>query len=135
MSRRPLPHHGHADHSHHCANPTQKVPLFNEHNVGFSQTFANLLLPTLPDDHGIVLLNTGVGGTVGWRTSPHLNAIIPFISSHIHTPILSLSPTVDYIVFTGFRPRRMGGARRTAHKEFDRSGAQSLGRTAVGTRG
>lgn len=40
-----------------------KVPLYNEVNVGFSQTFANLLLPTLPDDHGIVLLNTGVGGT------------------------------------------------------------------------
>lgn len=41
------------------------MPLFNEHNVGFSQTFANLLLDTLPEDHGIVLLNTGVGGTVG----------------------------------------------------------------------
>ena len=27
------------------------------------QTFANLLLPTIPHDHGIVLLNTGVGGT------------------------------------------------------------------------
>ena len=40
-----------------------KVPLFNEANVGFSQTFANLLLPTLPESHGIVLLNTGVGGT------------------------------------------------------------------------
>jgi len=39
------------------------VPLFGEFNVGFSQTFANLLLPTLPADHGIVLLNTGVGGT------------------------------------------------------------------------
>jgi hypothetical protein len=39
------------------------VPLFNEVNVGFSQTFANLLLPTLPKEHGIVLLNTGVGGT------------------------------------------------------------------------
>ena len=40
-----------------------EVPLYNELNVGFSQTFANLLLPTLPEDHGIVLLNTGVGGT------------------------------------------------------------------------
>ena len=39
------------------------VPLYNELNVGFSQTFANLLLPTLPPDEGIVLLNTGVGGT------------------------------------------------------------------------
>jgi hypothetical protein len=39
------------------------VPLYNELNVGFSQTFANLLLPTLPADEGIVLLNTGVGGT------------------------------------------------------------------------
>ena len=35
-----------------------KVPLYNENNVGFSQTFANLLLPTLPKGHGIVLLNT-----------------------------------------------------------------------------
>ena len=40
-----------------------KVPLHNEANVGFSQTFANLLLPTLPKGQGIVLLNTGVGGT------------------------------------------------------------------------
>ena len=39
------------------------VPLYNEVNVGFSQTFANLLLPTLPPDEGIILLNTGVGGT------------------------------------------------------------------------
>lgn len=39
------------------------MPLINELNVGFSQTFANLLLPTLPESHGIVLLNTGVGGT------------------------------------------------------------------------
>jgi hypothetical protein len=39
------------------------VPLQGEYNVGFSQTFANLLLPTIPADHGIVLLNTGVGGT------------------------------------------------------------------------
>lgn len=40
-----------------------RVPLYNELNVGFSQTFANLLLPTLPESHGIILLNTGVGGT------------------------------------------------------------------------
>jgi len=40
-----------------------EVPLFGESNVGFSHTFANLLLPTLPEDHGIVLVNTGVGGT------------------------------------------------------------------------
>ena len=39
------------------------VPLYGEHNVGFSQTFANLLLKTLPADHGVVTLNTGVGGT------------------------------------------------------------------------
>ena len=39
------------------------VPMYNEVNVGFGQTFANLLLPTLPEGHGIVLLNTGVGGT------------------------------------------------------------------------
>lgn len=39
------------------------MPLYGEHNVGFSQTFANLLLRTLPSDHGVVVLNTGVGGT------------------------------------------------------------------------
>jgi hypothetical protein len=39
------------------------VPLSGESNVGFSQTFANLLLPTLPEGHGIVVMNTGVGGT------------------------------------------------------------------------
>jgi len=31
--------------------------------VGFSQTYANFLLQTLPADQGIVLINTGVGGT------------------------------------------------------------------------
>lgn len=40
-----------------------EVPLFNEVNVAFSQTYANLLLQTLPDTDGVVLLNTGVGGT------------------------------------------------------------------------
>jgi hypothetical protein len=40
-----------------------QVPLYGESNVGFSQTFANLLLATLPADHGVVTLNTGVGGT------------------------------------------------------------------------
>jgi hypothetical protein len=40
-----------------------QVPLFNEDNVGFSNTFANLLLQSLPEDQGIVLINTGVGGT------------------------------------------------------------------------
>lgn len=40
-----------------------KVPVYGEFNVGFSQTFANLLLPTLPEDHGVVIINTGVGGT------------------------------------------------------------------------
>ena len=39
------------------------VPVWGESNVGFSLTFANLYLKTLPEDHGIVLLNTGVGGT------------------------------------------------------------------------
>jgi hypothetical protein len=39
------------------------VPLSGENNVGFSQTFANLLLPTLPKDHGVIVMNTGVGGT------------------------------------------------------------------------
>jgi hypothetical protein len=31
--------------------------------VGFSLTYANLLLQTLPDAEGVVLVNTGVGGT------------------------------------------------------------------------
>ena len=49
-----------------CANGTfipAQVPLFNEANVGFSQTYANLLLQTLPIGHGIIIVNTGVGGT------------------------------------------------------------------------
>lgn len=49
-----------------CANGTfvpAEVPLFNEANVGFSQTYANLLLQTLPIGHGIIIVNTGVGGT------------------------------------------------------------------------
>jgi hypothetical protein len=37
--------------------------LWGEKGVGFSKTFANLLLETLPEDHGVVVLNTGVGGT------------------------------------------------------------------------
>ena len=52
--------------SHNCVvgsfSPAS-VPLVNEANVGFSQTFANLLLQTLPAGHGVVLVNTGVGGT------------------------------------------------------------------------
>jgi hypothetical protein len=50
----------------HCKLGTfapAQVPLYGESNVGFSQTFANLLLATLPADHGVVTLNTGVGGT------------------------------------------------------------------------
>jgi hypothetical protein len=52
--------------AHGCATGTfapSAVPLPGESNVGFSQTYANLLLQTLPDDHGVVLVNTGVGGT------------------------------------------------------------------------
>jgi len=51
---------------HGCTEGTfapAAVPLYGESNVGFSQTFANLLLQTLPADHGVVTLNTGVGGT------------------------------------------------------------------------
>lgn len=39
------------------------VPVFGENNVGFSLTYANLLLQSLPEDEGVVLVNTGVGGT------------------------------------------------------------------------
>ena len=39
------------------------VPVYGESNVGFSQTFANLLLPTLPAGHGVIIVNNGVGGT------------------------------------------------------------------------
>jgi len=45
-----------------------QVPLFNENNVGFSQTYANLLLQTLPENHGVILINTGVGGTGFFET-------------------------------------------------------------------
>ena len=51
---------------HGCATGTfapSAVPLPGESNVGFAQTYANLLLQTLPDNHGVVLVNTGVGGT------------------------------------------------------------------------
>ena len=50
----------------HCTTGTfapAQVPLYNEVNVAFSQTFANYLLQQLPPTDGIVLLNTGVGGT------------------------------------------------------------------------
>ena len=49
-----------------CANNTfapASVPLYGENNVGFSQTYANLLLRTLPNNHGVITVNTGVGGT------------------------------------------------------------------------
>lgn len=52
--------------SHGCKVGTfvpAAVPLFGESNVGFAQTYANLLLQTLPEGHGVVLINTGVGGT------------------------------------------------------------------------
>lgn len=42
---------------------TATTPVYGESNVGFSLTFANLLLQTLPAGHGVVLVNTGVGGT------------------------------------------------------------------------
>ena len=45
---------------------TAAVPLYNERNVGWSLTFANLLFQTLPPNHGVVIVNTGVGGT-GFR--------------------------------------------------------------------
>lgn len=51
---------------HGCTEGTfapATVPLYGELNVGFSQTFANLLLRSLPSDHGVVTVNTGVGGT------------------------------------------------------------------------
>lgn len=39
------------------------VPLYNEMNVGFSQSFANTLLPSLAANQGIILVNGAVGGT------------------------------------------------------------------------
>jgi len=39
------------------------IPVYGESNVGFSLTFGNLLQQTLPAGHGVVLVNTGVGGT------------------------------------------------------------------------
>ena len=46
-----------------------EVPLYGELNVGFSQTFANLLLQSLPKDSGVILLNTGVGGSGFYQTN------------------------------------------------------------------
>lgn len=49
-----------------CTNntfATAAVPIYNELNVGFSLTYANLLLETLPPNEGVILVNTGVGGT------------------------------------------------------------------------
>ena len=74
---------------------TATVPLVNELNVGFSQTFANLLLPTLPADQGIVLINTGVGGT-GFRdnrwTVPDgdltKNSIAQMTKLHVALPVV-----------------------------------------------
>jgi hypothetical protein len=40
-----------------------QYPVFNEANVGFSLSYAHLLLATLPASEGVVLVNTGVGGT------------------------------------------------------------------------
>ncbi len=40
--------------------PNNPAPL---KQVGFSLTYANLLLQTLPDAEGVVVVNTGVGGT------------------------------------------------------------------------
>lgn len=42
-----------------------QVPVYNEKNVGFSLTFANMLLQSFPtgNGHGVILINTGVGGT------------------------------------------------------------------------
>jgi hypothetical protein len=40
-----------------------KYPVYNEANVGFSLTYANMLLQSLPSTDGVVLINTGVGGT------------------------------------------------------------------------
>ena len=51
---------------HGCATGSfapAAVPVYGEDNVGFAQTYANLLLQTLPAGHGVVLVNTGVGGT------------------------------------------------------------------------
>lgn len=40
-----------------------KYPIYNEVNVGFSLTYANMLLQSLPANEGVVIVNTGVGGT------------------------------------------------------------------------
>jgi hypothetical protein len=51
-----------------------RVPLWGETNVGFSQTFAHLLLATLPADHGVITLNNGVGGTGFFDKEWNVNA-------------------------------------------------------------
>ena len=52
--------------SHGCKPGTfapAMTPVYGETNVGFSLTFANLLAQTLPANEGVVIVNTGVGGT------------------------------------------------------------------------
>lgn len=61
-----------------CKNGTfsaAAVPVWGESNVGFTQTYANLLLQTLPANEGVVIINTGacVGAvhTIPTRARPH----------------------------------------------------------------
>ncbi len=72
------------------------VPLYNEQNVGFSQSFAALYLTMLPANHGIVLVNTAVSGTGfyggNWFTSnqgltAQMLTALNFASSSIGTQL------------------------------------------------
>lgn len=80
------------------------VPLFGESNVGFSQTYANLLLQTLPPGTGVILLNTGVGGT-GFREG---NWVAP------SGPLAVQSVAAVKALWDAF-PTALGGSNLTLH--------------------
>lgn len=90
-----------------CAKGTfapAAVPLFGESNVGFSQTYANLLLQTLPPGTGVILLNTGVGGT-GFREG---NWVAP------SGPLAVQSVAAVKALWDAF-PTALGGSNLTLH--------------------
>lgn len=71
------------------------VPLYNEANVGWALTVGNLLQQTLPDDHGVVLVNTGVGGT-GFYTGAWLppNGPLAVQSVRVMKELFAALPTL-----------------------------------------
>ncbi len=95
-------------------SPAQ-YPIYNDDNVGFSLTYANLLLSTLPAGHGVVLVSTGVGGT----------------GFHAHQwnapdgPLLVRSVNVTQALFRAITPALGGSA--TMHSFLWHQGEQDAG--------